>query len=93
MKSHIVKFNKTGEYFKVDFYVTSIVKVGFTKDKKQATIFQPEADVVKADNGTLLIGNIKCREFSYFLCQNHITKDDVTLEYLDAPVQPLLNKE
>ena len=94
MKSYIVKLNETDEYFQVEYYVTTISKVAFTKNKKKATIFQQGEDETIAPNGIdkISFNKIRSIEFSFFLHQRGIRANDITLEELDAPIQPLLTK-
>ena len=94
MKSYIVKLNETGEYFQVEYYVTTISKVAFTKNKKKATIFQQGGDETLAPNGLdkISFNKIRSTEFSFFLYQIGIKANDITVEEMDAPIQPLLTK-
>ncbi len=94
MKSYIVKLNETGEYFQVEYYITTISKVAFTKNKKKATIFQQGGDETIAPNGIdkISFNKIRSTEFSFFLHQRGIKANDITVEELDAPIQPLLTK-
>ena len=94
MKSYIVKLNETGEYFQVEYYITTISKVAFTKSKKKATIFQQSGDETLAPNGVdkISFNKIRSTEFSFFLYCKGIKASDITVEELDAPIQPLLTK-
>jgi DNA gyrase/topoisomerase IV subunit B len=91
MESFIVKLNDTGKYFKSDFSVfNNVNSLKFTKNKKKATVFQPEANIIKNDRGhEFKIGQTRINEFSYLLSNMGIKKEDVTLEYFDAPEQKL----
>jgi hypothetical protein len=95
MKSYIVKLNETGEYFQVEYYIITINKVAFTKDKKKATIFQQGGDEILAPNGVdkISFNKIRSNEFSFFLHCKGIKANDITIEELDAPIQPLLTKK
>ena len=94
MKSYRVKLNETSEYFQVEYYITTIIKVAFTKNKKKATIFQQGGDETIAPNGIdkISFNKIRSNEFSFVLHQNGIKANDITVEELDAPIQPLLTK-
>lgn len=95
MKSYIVKLNETGEYFQVEYYVTTINKVDFTKNKKKATIFQQGGDETIAPNGIdkVSFNKIRSTEFSFFLHRKGIKATDITIEEVEAPEQPLMTKQ
>jgi hypothetical protein len=92
MKSQIIKFNKTGEYFLVQFtLLNTIIGVKTVKEKDKATMFQEDA-VLKNENGAeFKIGSIRCAEFVVFMNWRGITKDDITIETFDAPEQEFFN--
>jgi hypothetical protein len=94
MKSYIVKLNETGEYFQVEYYITTINKVAFTKNKEKATIFQDGGDETLAPNGVdkVSFNKMRSNEFSFFLHCKGVKSEDITVEYIDAPIQPLLTK-
>lgn len=92
MESYIVKLNRTNEYFVVDFtFLNSIRNVSFTKEKSEASIFQPEGNIIKAPKGLLRIGETKCKEFDFYLYLSGITSEDVSIEIFDAPEQSLFS--
>lgn len=94
MRSLIVKLNQTNEYFIASFGIyDSIEHVAFTKDKKKATIFQPESNIIENDKGhKLQLGNIRYKEFAIFLTMKGLKSEDITVEEFDAPEQPIFDK-
>lgn len=91
MKSYIVKLNETGKYFQVGYFLTDIISMSFTKKKKNATIFEKFSE----DNiaGKLSVSKMRNQEFSYFLYSKGLKPNDITLEEIDTPAQPLFSKK
>ena len=65
IESYRVKHIKKDEYFIIQFYVTSIFSVCFTKDKNEATIFQDGDEISK----------MRMNEFSFLLHHAGLKKD------------------
>ncbi len=95
MKSDVVKLNSTGKYFQVEFtQYNSIQSVKMVDNKKEATIFQEEGNILKGEKGgKIKIGQTRCTEFSFFLHAQGIKTQDITVETFDAPEQPLFSKQ
>jgi hypothetical protein len=92
MKSYIVKLNANKKYFKVEYHITTIVNVYFVSDKKDATIFQQGGDEIICQDGVskISINKIRSSEFSFLLHRHAIKYGDITIEEIDAPIQPYL---
>ncbi len=94
MKSHIVKMKEGERYFQVTFSPTNeIEKVLLVKNKEDATFFQDISLVIAPTGKKMKVGEIRKKEFSYWLQTQGAGKDDIIIEELDAPVQSLLTKE
>ncbi len=60
------------------------------KFQNAATIFQPEANILKTENGReIKIGQIRCNEFNYFLYPKKILPDDVIVKEVEASERKL----
>lgn len=93
MKSHIVRLNKTGKYFKVHFNIfNSIELVQFTDERDKATLFQESSNIniVEFHNGEIMVlGSVRQREFNLFCHEMGIKKEDITIEELDVQEQQI----
>lgn len=95
MKSYIVKLNETNEYFQVAFSpYNTIEELKFVKKKKDATLFQEDANIHRNERGDeMKIGNMRCRVFNELLYRKGVKKEDITVESFDAPEQSLLTNK
>ena len=95
LKSQIVKLNNTNEYFQVAFGpYNNIEEISYTKAREDATLFQEDAHVIKTRTGHVIrIGSTRRTEFVFFLANRGIKIDDLTVEEVWAPEQPILNKD
>lgn len=105
--SYLVKLNKTEEYFEVSFTpMNAIERIKMVKSKKNATVFQPDAHIIKFVEGDFLhkiyndcfgvseinIGKQRMGSFSLALAAMGIKKEDITIESFEAEEQSLFSK-
>lgn len=86
-KSYIVKLKSIEKYFKIDWYLTSIVGLEMVSEKAQATIFQQTEPSSKFD-----YNNVRCTEFGVLLRMKKVSSEQITVEQIEAPKQPLLTE-
>ncbi len=91
MKSIRVKLKKEKKYFRVDYNFYNNIEAVWLVNKKNATLFQPEAHVIEGKGGKMKIGEIRCSAFSLYLLRAQISKNDIELEELEAPEQPIFS--
>lgn len=93
-KPFIVKLNERDEYFRVEYYLTTIINITFTKSKKKATVFQDGGDEIIAPNGKdkISLNKVRLTQFSLFLYLQGVTKDEITSEEVQSLPDPLFSK-
>lgn len=107
MKSYRVKLNETGKYFEVSFApMDTIEHIKMVDQKEDATIFQPDANIIKLKEGDFLhkiyndcfgvseikVGNQRMAVFSLALQQMGLKREHLTIEEFDAPEQSPFSK-
>lgn len=93
-KPFIVKLNESKSYFRVEYYLTTIINIKFTKSKKKATVFQDGGDEVLALNGKnkISVNKERLKEFSLLLFLKGLTKDAITVEEVKRSPEPFFSK-
>lgn len=81
-KPFIVKLNESDKYFQVEYYLTTIINITFTKHKKRATVFQDAGNEITFPNGKnkISVNKERLKQLAFILHNKGITKDQITKE-------------